>query len=80
MNDQERIARLEEWRNMHTISAGKLEKDNDTDHKLILSRLDDLEMSLVTYRRVVYAVGTTTGMICGAIIHYWDFIVNKIGH
>ena len=80
MDEVERLARLEEWRKMHSVEAVKRGEKNDLDHKMILSRLSDLEVSLLVYRRVVYFTGSFIGMTVGLIIHYWDFIVNRVGH
>lgn len=78
--NEERIAKIEQAFSDHSKLADKNFEKNSLEHSLILERLDNLERSLLVYRRVVYTVGTTLGAIVGAIINYWDFIVHRVGH
>ena len=77
MTDQaSRIARLE-VKVDHNI---KHFEQNDLDHKLILERINDLEISLLIYRRIVYFTAAIIGAAAGFIIKYYDFLIHRLGH
>ena len=76
----ERLVKLEQSYTDHKIHSERRFDKNDKDHKEILERLSDIEISLLTYRRVVYAVGTSAGALIGLFIHYWNWIINELGH
>lgn len=78
--NDERLAKVEQAFHDHLIVADRNFEKNSIEHNLILQRLDNLERSLLVYRRVVYTVGTTLGTVAGIIINYWDFIAHRISH
>ena len=55
-------------------------KQNDMDHAAIMEKLHQLDSRMLSWSRVVYAVGATIGTIAGIIINYWEFLTHKLGH
>lgn len=76
----ERLAKIEQSYGEHLVRATEAFKENKEEHLALMHRLDELEVSLLIYRRVVYVGATMIGMAVGFLVKYWDFIVHRLGH
>jgi hypothetical protein len=76
MTIEERISVVE----TKVASNEKLLQKNSDEHKQILDRINELEISLLVYRRIVYFAAAMIGGAIGLIFKYWDFIIHRLGH
>ena len=80
MTIEERIAKVEQSYGEHLITAKDQFDKNSAEHKQILSRINELEISLVIYRRIVYFAAAMIGGAIGLLLKYWDFLIHRLGH
>jgi len=77
---RDRVSIIEKWIHEHLEHAELNFAKNREEHMVLMHRLDSLELSLLGYRRVVYAVGTLLGMFAGALWYMKDAIWHFIHH